>query len=104
MNDLGVALRLARHAGADSGNRLAPRGGNVSAAIVALMMRTLVKLKRGAHTPEDRALDVFHAAAFTLDSPHRIDVGLDGEAYRLRPPLHFRFERHGVKVLCLVAP
>jgi diacylglycerol kinase family enzyme len=74
------------------------------AAIVALMMRTLIKLKRGAQTPEDRALDVFHAASFTLDSPHRIDVGLDGEAYRLRPPLHFRFERHGAKVLCLVAP
>jgi diacylglycerol kinase family enzyme len=74
------------------------------AATVALMMRTLFKLKRGAHTPEDRALDVFHAASFTLDSPHRIDVGLDGEAHRLRPPLHFRFERRGVKVLCLVAP
>jgi diacylglycerol kinase family enzyme len=73
-------------------------------ASVALMMRTMIKLKRGAQTPEDRALEVFDTPRFTLDSPHRIDVGLDGEAHRLRPPLNFRFERRGLKVLCLVAP
>ena len=74
------------------------------ASTIALMMRTMIKLKRGAQTPEDRALQVFHARDFTLDSPHRIDVGLDGEAHRLRPPLQFRFEASGLKVLCLVAP
>lgn len=73
-------------------------------ANVALMVRTMFKLKRGEQTPEDRALEVFHAARFTLDSPHRIDVGVDGEPFRLRPPLSFRYERDGVKVLCLVAP
>jgi diacylglycerol kinase family enzyme len=68
------------------------------------MVRTMIKLKRGARTPEDRALEVFHAGRFSLDSPHRIDVGLDGEPYRVRPPLHFRFEPHALKVLCLVGP
>ena len=74
------------------------------AAIVALMARTMVKLKRGEQTPEDRALRVFHAVHFTLASPHRIDVGLDGEPLRLRPPLQFRYEGAGFRVLCLVAP
>jgi diacylglycerol kinase family enzyme len=73
-------------------------------ALISLMMRTMVKLKRGAETPEDRALDVLHAAEFTLKSPHRIDVGIDGEPHRVRPPLSFRYERDGLKVLCLVAP
>jgi len=73
-------------------------------ANLGLMLRTMFKLKRGEQTPEDRALEVFHAARFTLDSPHRIDVGVDGEPYRLRPPLSFRYERNGLKVLCLVAP
>jgi diacylglycerol kinase family enzyme len=73
-------------------------------AVITLMLRTLVKLKRGEQTPEDRALEVFHAARFTLDSPHRIDVGLDGEPYRLPPPLHFRYSKDGVRVICLVAP
>lgn len=74
------------------------------AAIVALMMRTMIRLKRGAQTPEDRLLEVLHTAHFTLDSPHRIDIGMDGEAFRMRPPLNFRFKRDGLKVLCLVAP
>jgi diacylglycerol kinase family enzyme len=74
------------------------------AALVALMLRIMFKLKRGQETPVDRDLDVLHAARFTLDSPHRIDVGIDGEPHRLRPPLHFRFENAGLKVLCLVAP
>jgi diacylglycerol kinase family enzyme len=74
------------------------------AAVVALMMRTMVKLKRGAETPVDRSLDVLHAVAFTLQSPHRIDVGIDGEPYRVRPPLNFRYEANALKVLCLVAP
>ncbi len=74
------------------------------AAIVALMFRTMIRLKRGEQTPDDRALEVFHAARFTLDSPHRIDVGMDGEAHRLNPPLHFRFRKAGVRVVCLVAP
>ena len=72
--------------------------------LIALMMRTMVKLKRGEETPTDRALDVLHAAAFTLDSPHRIDVGIDGEPHRVRPPLAFRYDAEGLKVLCLVAP
>lgn len=74
------------------------------AAIISLMARTLIKLRRGAETPEDRDLVVFHAASFDLESPHRIDVGLDGEPYRLRPPLRFRYQRQGLRVLCLVAP
>lgn len=73
-------------------------------SIIALMLRTMVKLKRGAATPEDHSLDVLHAAHFTLNSPHRIDVGLDGEPYRFRPPLHFRYKPRGLNVLCLVAP
>ena len=72
--------------------------------IVALLLRTMLKLKRGAATPEDRALQVFHADRFTLNSPHRIDVGLDGEPIRLRPPLEFSYDPAGLKVLCLVAP
>lgn len=72
--------------------------------LIGLMMRTMVKLKRGFETPEDRALDVLHAAQFTLQSPHRIDVGIDGEPHRVRSPLSFRYEREGLKVLCLVAP
>jgi diacylglycerol kinase family enzyme len=72
--------------------------------LIGLMMRTMVKLKRGAETPEDAELDVLHAAAFTLDSPHRIDVGIDGEPNRFRPPLSFRYVADGLKVLCLVAP
>jgi diacylglycerol kinase family enzyme len=73
-------------------------------AIIALMARTMFKLKRGEQTPDDSALEVFHAARFTLDSPHRIDVGVDGEPFRLRPPLQFRHEPAGFRVLCLVAP
>ena len=73
-------------------------------AIVTLMFRTMMKLKRGAGTPQDKSLDVLHAACFTLNSPHRIHVGLDGEPLRVRPPVHFRYEREGLKVLCLVAP
>lgn len=73
-------------------------------AILALMARTMIKLKRGEQTPDDRALEIFHAPRFTLDSPHRIDVAVDGEPYRLRPPLQFRYERAGLRVLCLVAP
>lgn len=73
-------------------------------SILTLMLRTMVKLRRGAETPHDKALDVLHAAEFTLDSTHRIDVGLDGEPFRVRPPLRFRYERNGFKVLCLVAP
>ena len=68
------------------------------------MSRTLFKLKQGAETPADKALEVLHTGAFTLDSPHRIDVGIDGEPHRLRPPLNFRFHRDGLRVLCLVAP
>jgi diacylglycerol kinase family enzyme len=74
------------------------------AALVALMLRMMVKLKRGEETPDDKALDVLHTKSFTLDSPHRIDVGIDGEPHRLQPPLHFRYESAGLKVLCLVAP
>lgn len=74
------------------------------ATIIALMARTMVKLKRGEQTPDDHALEVFHATRFTLDSLHRIDVGVDGEPFRLRPPLHFRHEPAGFRVLCLVAP
>jgi diacylglycerol kinase family enzyme len=73
-------------------------------ALVALMLRIIVKLKRGEETPEDKALDVLHTERFTLDSPHRIDVGIDGEPHRMRPSVHFRYERSGLKVLCLVAP
>jgi diacylglycerol kinase family enzyme len=71
---------------------------------IALMTRTMLKLMRGAETPEDPALDVLHAVRFTVNSPHRIDVGLDGEPLRLRPPLHFRYESDSLKVICLVAP
>jgi diacylglycerol kinase family enzyme len=70
----------------------------------ALMMRTLFKLKRGEETPEDKSLEVFHAAEFTVNSAHRVDIGLDGEPQRIRPPIHFRYARDGLKVLCLVAP
>jgi diacylglycerol kinase family enzyme len=73
-------------------------------SLIALMMRTMMKLKRGAETPEDGLLEVLHAAEFTLDSPHRIDVGIDGEPHRVRPPLSFRYDGAGLKVLCLVAP
>jgi diacylglycerol kinase family enzyme len=72
--------------------------------LIALMTRTMVKLKRGAETPQDRLLEVLHAAAFTLESPHRVDVATDGEPHRVRSPLVFRYERTGLKVLCLVAP
>jgi diacylglycerol kinase family enzyme len=72
--------------------------------LIGLMARTMVKLKRGAETPEDPRLEVLHAAAFTLESPHRVDVATDGEPHRIRSPLAFRFEPAGLKVLCLVAP
>jgi diacylglycerol kinase family enzyme len=71
---------------------------------IALLTRTLLKLMRGAETPEDRALDVLHAARFMVNSPHRIDVGVDGEPMRVQPPLHFRYESNSLKILCLVAP
>lgn len=73
-------------------------------AVIALMARTMVKLKRGEQTPDDRALEVFHATAFTLDSRHHIDVGLDGEPFRFRPPLQFRYQPAGFRVVCLIAP
>ncbi len=72
--------------------------------IVSLMTRTLFKLRRGAETPEDRALGVLHARAFTLDAPHRIDVGIDGEPHRLAPPLRFRYSKQSLRLLCLVGP
>jgi len=40
------------------------------AQIIGLMLRTMVRLKRGEQTPEDRLLEVLHAPRFTLDSPH----------------------------------
>ncbi|HEY0810137.1 MAG TPA: diacylglycerol kinase family protein [Longimicrobiales bacterium] len=73
-------------------------------SVIALMLRTMVKLKRGEETPEDKSLDVFHAEHFTINSPHRVDIGLDGEPLRMVPPIHFRYARNGLKVLCLVAP
>jgi diacylglycerol kinase family enzyme len=73
-------------------------------SIVALMTRTMFKLKRGAETPQDKALEVFHASSFLVNSPHRVDVGIDGEPFRAPPPLRFRYEARGLKVLCLVAP
>lgn len=72
--------------------------------IISLMTRTLFKLRRGAETPEDRALGVLHARAFTLDAPHRIDVGIDGEPHRLTGPLRFRYSGNSLRLLCLVAP
>jgi diacylglycerol kinase family enzyme len=72
--------------------------------ILALMLRTMFKLKRGQETPQDKALEVFHAPSFTINSPHRVDIGLDGEPVRIRPPIHFRYAPNGLKVLGLVAP
>ena len=68
--------------------------------IIGLSTRTLFRLRLGAETPEDPLLEVLHAPRFTLAAPHRIDVGIDGEAYRIEPPLHFRIERNGLRLLC----
>lgn len=72
-------------------------------AILRLAGRLLWHLKKRLE-PQARNLAVWRAAEFTLESHHRIDIALDGEALRLRGPLEFRVRREELRVLSLVNP
>lgn len=71
-------------------------------AAIALSARLFFHLKRGME-PLSPNLDVFHAPEFFLQSAHEMDIALDGEAFRLRGPLHFSIRKNALRILALVA-
>ena len=71
--------------------------------MVRLAIKMIWHMKRGLQ-PQDPALAVWRAAEFTLESKHRVDIALDGEAYRMRGPLTFRIRKEELRVLSLVSP
>ncbi|HUP88548.1 MAG TPA: diacylglycerol kinase family protein [Longimicrobiales bacterium] len=72
-------------------------------AVIHLSVRLLHHLRKGLQ-PQSPNLDVWRAREFVLDSDHKIDIALDGEAYRLKGPLTFRFLEAHLNVLSLVTP
>lgn len=100
------SLRLPDVGDADvEGNLLEVVSGGASSrrAVIRLSLRLLHHLRKGLQ-PQAPDLDVWRAREFVLDADHKIDVALDGEPYRLRGPLTFRFRDAHLNVLSLVTP
>ncbi|MGQ0815574.1 MAG: diacylglycerol/lipid kinase family protein [Gemmatimonadota bacterium] len=70
-------------------------------AVVALSLRLMRHLKRGLE-PGDEKLDVVRARRLTLRSSRSIDIALDGEPFRMRPPLRFELRENALRVVCLI--
>ncbi len=71
--------------------------------LTALAWRLWWRLKQH-QKPDDPQLETLRTPEFTLQSRRPIDVATDGEVHRLPGPLHFRFHKDALRVLCLVAP
>lgn len=67
--------------------------------LVGLGVRVLWRLWHD-ETPRTRGLEIVRAPAVMLDAGRPIDVALDGEPLRLRPPLHFRILPDALAVIC----
>lgn len=70
------------------------------AAVLVTAFRLFRHLKRGMKLRDDR-LDVVHTKKFTLDARKVIDVALDGEAFRMRPPLDFAVLENALRVVVM---
>lgn len=70
-------------------------------AAIKLATRLFWHLRKGLD-PQAASLEVWRARAFKLDAPHRIDIALDGEPYRMQTPLHFRLRDSELHVLSLI--
>jgi len=67
-------------------------------AIVKTALRLVRHVKRGITLQDDR-LDVVHTREFTLAARKAIDVALDGEPFRLQPPLEFAVLENALRVM-----
>ncbi len=66
--------------------------------LVWLGLRVLWRLLQG-EPPRTSGLEILHAPAVVLESARTIDVALDGEPLRLRPPLEFRILPEALEVI-----
>jgi diacylglycerol kinase family enzyme len=66
---------------------------------LGFLLRLGVLMIRRHQPVRDRALEVLHARAMTLDSPHRIDATMDGEVVRLQPPVEVGIRDAALHVL-----
>jgi diacylglycerol kinase family enzyme len=67
-------------------------------AVVRVAFRLFRHLKRGMQLRDDR-LDVVHTREFTLAARKVIDVALDGEPFRMQPPLDFAIRENALRVV-----
>ena len=70
-------------------------------ALVQKGARVLWRLLRGQR-PDPADVEILHAPALTLEARHAIDVALDGEPLRLRPPLRFAIHSAALEVIAPV--
>ena len=68
------------------------------AALLGLGVRVLGRLLRGER-PRTIGLEIVHAPALVLEADRPIDVALDGEPLRLRPPVSFAIEPQALRVI-----
>jgi diacylglycerol kinase family enzyme len=66
---------------------------------LTFLMRLGMGMVRRQQPVRDRALDVVHSRAMTLDSAHRIDATADGEVVRLQPPVEVGVRDAALRVL-----
>lgn len=67
-------------------------------AIVRMAFRLFRHLKRSIQLRDDR-LDVIHTKQFTLAARKAIDIALDGEPFRMQPPLDFAVRENALVVM-----
>lgn len=75
---------------------LRPRG---LVGTAALILRTLLSLRRREHPIRDRALEVLHARRLLIAGRHRIGVTLDGEVLRCAPPVFIAVQDDALRVV-----
>ncbi len=68
------------------------------AGLLGLGLRVLWRLARGER-PRTPGLEILHAPAFELSARRPVDIALDGEAWRVRPPIAFCLEPDALRVI-----
>jgi diacylglycerol kinase family enzyme len=70
-------------------------------AALGFMLRLTARMAAGQRPVRDRALEIVHGRALTVDSSHRIDATADGEVLRLQPPVTIEVQDGALRVVTL---
>ena len=69
------------------------------ASSVGMVVRLFRALRRGKRPISDPSLEILHARLLLIHGRHRIGVTLDGEVFRVRPPIFLALQDDGLHVV-----